>query len=130
MGRVEDSIAVDVVYSAAARQMDVVALRLPQGCRVGQAIVASGLLSRHDLSPTDVACGVWGRHCGLDHLLRDGDRVELYRGLEVDPKEARRQRYKGQRKKGAVRKEQRQAGVGRSRLRRQTGRQRRLEAFD
>ena len=38
--------------------------------------------------------GIWGRAAALDARLRDGDRVELTRGLLVDPKEARRQRYR------------------------------------
>jgi uncharacterized protein len=41
---------------------------------------------------------VWGRVTPLDHVLRDGDRVEIYRPLTVDPKEARRLRYKRQRR--------------------------------
>ena len=40
--------------------------------------------------------GVWGRKLAPDHVLRDGDRVELYRPLKVDPKLARRERFKGQ----------------------------------
>jgi uncharacterized protein len=38
--------------------------------------------------------GIWGKTAALDTQLRDGDRVELTRGLRVDPKEARRQRYR------------------------------------
>lgn len=38
--------------------------------------------------------GVWGRLRPLDSLLRQGDRIEVYRALTVDPKEARRQRYR------------------------------------
>ena len=36
--------------------------------------------------------GVWGQECGRDRVLRDGDRVEIYRELLHDPKTARRQR--------------------------------------
>ena len=36
------------------------------------------------------AFGVWGKVRGPDYLLREGDRVELYRALKADPKEARR----------------------------------------
>jgi uncharacterized protein len=45
-----------------------------------------------------LSCGIWGRRCDMGQALRDGDRVEIYRALAVDPKEARRLRYKGQRK--------------------------------
>ncbi len=46
-------------------------------------------------------CGVWGRPQAPDWPLRDGDRVEVYRVLTVDPKEARRLRYKRQRRGSA-----------------------------
>ena len=97
---------VEIVYSASARQVDGVALVLPAASTVRDALAASGLLDRHGLSIESVRCGVWGRRCDLARVLRDGDRVEIYRGLTVDPKEARRLRYKGQRK------EKRPAGPG------------------
>jgi sulfur carrier protein len=40
--------------------------------------------------------GVWGRKQPPDHVLRQGDRVELYRALKVDPKVARRERFSKQ----------------------------------
>jgi putative ubiquitin-RnfH superfamily antitoxin RatB of RatAB toxin-antitoxin module len=40
---------------------------------------------------------VWGQLRTLDHVLRDGDRVEVYRELLIDPKDARRLRHRGQR---------------------------------
>jgi uncharacterized protein len=89
---------VEVVYGAAARQVDLVALVMPPSGTVRDALIASGLLERHGLSIDVVRCGVWGRRCDPAQLLRDGDRVEIYRGLAVDPKESRRLRYKGQRK--------------------------------
>jgi uncharacterized protein len=89
---------VEVVYSGAARQVDRVTLTLPAASTLRDALVASGLPQRHRLSIDTLQCGVWGRRRSLTQLLRDGDRVEIYRGLTVDPKEARRLRYKGQRK--------------------------------
>ncbi|HEV7914256.1 MAG TPA: RnfH family protein, partial [Albitalea sp.] len=88
-------ISVVVAYSAAPRQVDHVALSLPAGATVHDALRASGLLERHpaiDLASQKV--GVWGKLRALDAPLRDGDRVEVYRPLKVDPKEARRQRYR------------------------------------
>jgi uncharacterized protein len=92
-------VHVEIVYSAAARQVDRVTLELSAASTAADALAASGLLERHGLSIDAVRCGVWGRRCDLAHVLRDGDRVEIYRGLTVDPKEARRLRYKGQPKK-------------------------------
>ncbi len=102
-------VHVELAYSATARQVEVVALDLPAASTVGDALEASGLLERHGLVLGAVQCGVWGRRCPMSQVLRDGDRVELYRSLTVDPKEARRLRYKGQRKT----KEKRPAGAGR-----------------
>jgi putative ubiquitin-RnfH superfamily antitoxin RatB of RatAB toxin-antitoxin module len=40
--------------------------------------------------------GVWGRKVPLSHVLKDGDRLEIYRALKVDPKLARKQRFNRQ----------------------------------
>lgn len=86
-----------VSYSPAPRVVDTVALSLPGGSTVADALHASGLLGRHGLvADASLAVGVWGRLRALDSPLRDADRVEVYRGLLVDPKEARRQRYRKQ----------------------------------
>jgi uncharacterized protein len=90
-------VHVEVVFSAAPRQVQVMALALAPGSTVGDAIRASGLIERNGLAVESVMCGVWGRRCEPSRALREGDRVELYRALTVDPKQARRLRYKGQR---------------------------------
>ena len=90
-------VHVEIVFSAAPRQIESVALALTPGSTVADAIRASGLIERNGLAVEAVMCGVWGRRCELNRKLRDGDRVELYRALAVDPKQARRLRYKGQR---------------------------------
>lgn len=99
MARAESSrvglLRVEVAYSAAPRAVDVVAVELPEGSTVLHALRASRVLERHpeiDLSVNRV--GVWGRAVALSEPLRASDRVEIYRGLRVDPKEARRQRYR------------------------------------
>ena len=85
---------VRVAYSAQPQAVDVVQLALPAGSRVQDAVQASGLLERHGLVLDDsLAVGVWMKLRPLDTLLREADRVEIYRGLRVDPKEARRVRY-------------------------------------
>lgn len=87
-------VDVVVVYSPSARQVDETTLRLPQGATVAQALQASGLATRHpglDLATAPV--GVWGRKADGAQVLRSQDRVEVYRGLRVDPKVARRERF-------------------------------------
>lgn len=92
-------LRIEVVYSPAADQTDRVLLRLPAGCTVQSALARSGLIERHALPIENLKVGVWGRQAPSHHLLRDLDRVEIYRPLQVDPKEARRLRYKGQRRR-------------------------------
>lgn len=88
-----DSIAVVVAFCPAPGQVDEVSLRLPRDSTLQQALLASGLLQRQGLHLQQVQAGVWGRVQSLDTVLRERDRVELYRPLQVDPKEARRLRY-------------------------------------
>ena len=101
MAPAEDGMRVEVVYCAAPGQTDLVQLQLPPGATLADALRASGLLQRHSLETEGLSAGVWGRIQALDGLLRDRDRVEIYRPLQVDPKEARRQRYRHQRLKAA-----------------------------
>ncbi len=91
-------IVVSVAYSPLAGQLDVLELRVPAGATVAMALHRSGLLELHPgIDLTQHAVGVWGKLRSLDDTLRDADRVELYRPLQVDPKEARRLRYKSHR---------------------------------
>lgn len=93
-------VRVEVVYCPAPGKLDRVELVLPTTARVSDALRASGVLSRHaeiDLGTQRV--GIWGRLRGLDAPLRDRDRVEIYRPLLIDPKDARRLRHARQRAK-------------------------------
>ena len=89
------AIGVEVCYSPRAGVVERVALELPPGSTLAQAIEASALATRHP-EITARECGVWGRKAPPETVLRERDRVEIWRPLVVDPKEARRQRYKGQ----------------------------------
>ena len=91
-------IAVSVVYSPRAGVVDEVPLRLPAGATVADAVLASGLRQRYPGPDfAQVAVGVWGVLRAPQDALREADRVELYRPLTVDPKEARRRRQRIQR---------------------------------
>ncbi|KQV85523.1 RnfH family protein [Rhizobacter sp. Root1221] len=85
-------LRVEVVWGPAPHDVRRVALVLPAGSTAAQALAASGLLAEFP-GLADAALGVWGRSCEPGHVLRDADRVEVYRGLTVDPKEARRLRH-------------------------------------
>jgi uncharacterized protein len=85
------AIDVEVVYALPDEQV-VVALKLPPGATVRDAIRQSGLLER--FPQIDLArdgTGVFGHGRRLDEPVRNGDRVEIYRQLITDPKERRRQ---------------------------------------
>ena len=81
---------IEVAYALAGRQR-VVRLPLAQPMSAEEAVRASGLLDEFpELAGQVLELGVFGRRVAGSHLLRAGDRVEIYRPLKVDPREARR----------------------------------------
>lgn len=90
------TVRVEVVFAPAGVPADLTPLELCAGSTIAQALLASGVLVRHGLAVEHAAVGVWGRRMPLDTVLRPGDRVELYRPLLCDPKEARRLRQRRQ----------------------------------
>ena len=86
-------VRVEVVFCPQPGVIDLVSLALPLGATVAEALAASGLVQRHALPTEGLRLGVWGKLREATTVLRDTDRVEIYRLLTVDPKEARRQRY-------------------------------------
>ncbi|WP_159915779.1 RnfH family protein [Pantoea sp. 18069] len=88
-------LSVEVVFSSEAGQVQEWSLRLPPGACLLDALRAAGL------EASACAAGIWGRRAERSQLLRDGDRVELYRPLLVDPKVARRERFARQGARGA-----------------------------
>jgi putative ubiquitin-RnfH superfamily antitoxin RatB of RatAB toxin-antitoxin module len=92
MAPAETTIAVTVLRSLAPRLVDTLTLTLPVGSTLLDALRQSGWWSPGPDGETPVV-GVWGKLQPTSHLLRDQDRVEIYRGLRVDPKQARRERY-------------------------------------
>lgn len=92
MAESAECIHVEVVY-AEPGQVWSRTLRLSAGATARQAVDASGLVAeRPDVRVTDDVLGVFGRRIKPQQALRDGDRVEVYRPLALDPMEARRQR--------------------------------------
>lgn len=88
---------VHVLYSPSPRHVLESTLQLPSDATLGDAFLQSGWMDAHpELRSTAISFGVWGRRANLNTLLREGDRVEAYRPLRVDPKVARRERFVGQ----------------------------------
>jgi putative ubiquitin-RnfH superfamily antitoxin RatB of RatAB toxin-antitoxin module len=87
---VPERIAVEVACAEADRQT-VIQLDLPAGSTAGEALAQSGILAMHPaLDPPACSIGIFGREVGREHVLADGDRVEVLRPLAEDPKERRR----------------------------------------
>ncbi len=85
-------VELEVAYAKPEEQVLVV-LAMPVGTTVKEAIHASGLLLRFpELGKTELKTGIYGVACKLDQPVKTGDRIEIYRPLFHDPKEARRQR--------------------------------------
>ena len=102
MGRDDDAalLRVSVVFSPRAGEVEQVDLMLALGATVADALAQSGLQARHpEMDLAALPTGIWGALCDRGAVLRDRDRVELYRPLRVDPKQARRERYQVQRGK-------------------------------
>lgn len=95
-------VKVQVLYSPSPRSVLETALELPQGSTLRDALQHSGWLDLHpELLSSTLSTGIWGRRADLNAKLREGDRVEVYRPLRVDPKVARRERFVGQGAKSA-----------------------------
>jgi len=87
---VPKTIEVEVVYALAGRQ-ELITVAVQAGTTVGEAVEQSGIAGRFpEQDLTACALGIWGRLADSDQVLQDGDRVELYRALNIDPREARR----------------------------------------
>jgi putative ubiquitin-RnfH superfamily antitoxin RatB of RatAB toxin-antitoxin module len=97
MARAE--LQVEVVYCPRPGETDLSTLVLAPASTLADAVQASGVVARHALDVAALRLGVWGKPRTADSVLRDRDRVEIYRPLTVDPKEARRQRYQRHREK-------------------------------
>jgi putative ubiquitin-RnfH superfamily antitoxin RatB of RatAB toxin-antitoxin module len=82
---------VELLHSPEARRVDHLNLTLREGATVADALAASAWF---DMAAFAMPVGIWGRKVLLSEALRAGDRIEVYRGLSVDPKESRRQRYR------------------------------------
>lgn len=87
-----ERIAVEVVCATAQRQL-LRRVSLPAGSTVMQAVEQSGLLQEMPEVAFDPSrLGIFSRRVMADDVLHDGDRVEIYRPLTLDPKDARRRR--------------------------------------
>jgi uncharacterized protein len=109
----DGALRVSVIYSPAPREVVEWPLTLGQGATVMQALDASGLKAlAPELDLNRASVGIWGRQARLEQVLRDGDRIEVLRPLQVDPKVARRERFRKQGSRGAGLFARKKAGAG------------------
>ena len=87
-----EQIKVEVVYALPDKQ-EILVLRLPAGSTVREAIDRSGILQKYpEIDPEKNKLGIFAKLTKPEAVLRDRDRVEIYRPLIADPKEVRKQR--------------------------------------
>jgi len=87
-----ETIRVEVAYGTPQRQL-VLPAEMPAGSTLEEAIERSGIRDEFPGLVVDpAAVGVFGKKMPMNYALRDGDRVEIYRPLIADPREARRLR--------------------------------------
>jgi len=87
-----NEILIEVAYALPQKQM-IIPIKVKAGVTAEEAIKASGIIKKFpeiDLKMNQI--GVFGKLTQLDHVMRDRDRIEIYRPLIADPKEIRRQR--------------------------------------
>ncbi|MDH5370400.1 MAG: RnfH family protein [Gammaproteobacteria bacterium] len=83
---------IEVVYALPKEQV-LITLDVDQGTTVEQAVKQSGVLEKYsEIDLTKNKVGIFGKVTKTDEVLRDKDRVEIYRPLIADPKESRRKR--------------------------------------
>ena len=84
------TITVELVFAMPEKQV-LKTMTLSEGATVADVIEEGNLLAEFPgLLLENTQAGIWGRPVGRDQVVGDGDRVELYRPLEMDPREARR----------------------------------------
>ena len=86
---------VEIAFALPDRQV-LQSIEVDEGATVADVIRRSRIAQQFpEAGLADLQAGVWGRPVERAHVVRDGDRVELYRPLEIDPKEARRLKARG-----------------------------------
>ena len=89
---------IGVAYALPDEQV-IISLDVPSGTTVNGAIERSKLLQKYpDIDLTKQAVGIFSRKVDLDYVLSEDDRFEIYRPLQIDPKDARMARVKAARK--------------------------------
>lgn len=115
MGLKAARVQVTVIHCPGPREVRELELTLPEGSTVAHALAQTAWFAQDEagspIVPAELTLGLWGRKTTLGHALRDGDRLEIHRPLQVDPKVARRERFNQQGAKTAGLFAKRRAGA-------------------
>ena len=96
----ETRITIEVAYATPGRQT-LIEIDVAAGTTVGEAIALSGIRAAHpEIALHGARVGIFGKLAPLDAVLQERDRVEIYRPLQAEPREARRRRVEGRRRAG------------------------------
>lgn len=88
----DNTIHVEVVYALPQEQV-LFSVRVPQGASVAEVVRVSGVLAKYpELGRGNIKLGIYGKLSQPEAIVRDHDRIEIYRPLLADPKEVRRRR--------------------------------------
>ena len=97
---VSEQLAIEVVYGTPTRQ-EIISTTVGENTTVEQAILSSGIIEEFpeiDLAVNNV--GIWNRAVKLGDIVKDLDRIEVYRPLLADPKEVRKRRAEKAKEEG------------------------------
>ena len=93
-------IAIEVVYGTPSRQ-EIISCTIEQNTTVERAIMASGIISEFpEIDLTINKVGIWNRAAKLTDVVKNLDRIEVYRPLLADPKEVRKRRAEKAKEEG------------------------------
>ena len=96
-----ETVNIEIVYGTAEKQF-LQSLRVPEGTTARRAVLQSGLAAAFPAADLAAPLGIFGKRVADDTPLLGGERVELYRPLLIDPKEARRRRAAQNTQKGTA----------------------------
>lgn len=83
-------MAITVAYATTEKQLEI-PLSVEGNCTVVQAIMLSNIVAEFpEINLSEINVGIFGKCVGLETMVKPGDRVEIYRELQKDPKELRR----------------------------------------
>ena len=91
MIRLVSEFDVEVAFATPGKQL-LLTVTVPTGATVSDVVAGSGIIEAFpEQNPQALSFGIWGKEVAGDTLVSAGDRVEIYRPLNLDPREARRQ---------------------------------------